>query len=358
MDFFDLIKELRKGAPDIGKAQKAMKILGWISVGAALWNFAFAFFLPFEKIPFQLPPHYPLAALVSLLFIGALFFLAAGGIREMEPWGKKTGQIAILLLLVAFLGLVFFAFPIQAFPANDGIFPRFLVIFSVVFVLQLAMPAYYGVRYLGRLPTKAESLNDPFYQESLSRNIENSEKFEKATEPEKYKEALLPLGIFGTFVLFLGIPLAIMFFITTRQGDSFLSFFIMPFFFIFLFCGPAIYNYVPSSFQKSRTVDAYFVGGSSIFLFSGSWPFFKLLVYKDGVEIRVMFHRFFIPYDKMEDIPDKIGFFNRGVLIKSNLPGVPSGIRFSSFGMKKIVETLNKARNSFLQETDKEKPAS
>ena len=356
MDFFDLIKELRKGIPDIGKAQKAMKILGWISIGVALWNFAFAFFFRFKEIPFQLPPHYPFVALVSLLFIGALFFHAARGIREMEPWGKKTGQIAILLLLVAFFGLVFFAFPLQAFPADDGIFSLFFVIFSVIFILQFGLSAYYGVRYLGRLPAKAESINDPYLQESLSRSIEDSSRLEKPIDQEKYKEALLPFGIFGTFAVFLGVPLAIMFFITTRHDDSFLPFSVFPFVFLFVFFVPAIYNCLPSSFQKSRTVDDYFVGGGSIFLFSGSWPFFKLLVYKDGVEIRVMFHRFFIPYDKMEDLPGKIGFFNRGVLIKSNLPGVPSGIRFSGFGMKKIVETLNKARNSFLQRTDNEKP--
>ncbi len=46
--------------------------------------------------------------------------------------------------------------------------------------------------------------------------------------------------------------------------------------------------------------------------------------------------------DKMEDISDKVGFFNRGMLIKSDLPDVPSGIRFIGFGMKRIMEEVNK----------------
>jgi hypothetical protein len=63
-----------------------------------------------------------------------------------------------------------------------------------------------------------------------------------------------------------------------------------------------------------------------------------------------MFHRFLIPYDKMEDFPEKIGFFSRGILIKSNLPEVPSGIRFQGFGMKKIVKVVKESRKKWTNE--------
>jgi hypothetical protein len=65
-----------------------------------------------------------------------------------------------------------------------------------------------------------------------------------------------------------------------------------------------------------------------------------------------MFHRFFIPYDKLEEIPDKVGFFNRGILIKSDLPDVPSSIRFSGFGMNKIIETINETRRKYVTGTN------
>ena len=117
--------------------------------------------------------------------------------------------------------------------------------------------------------------------------------------------------------------------------------------FLFIFLSPVAYNFLPSSFQKQRNPIESFTGGGSIFLFSGTWPFFKLIVYKDGLEIRVMFHRFFIPYDKMEDFPEKIGFFSRGILIKSNLPSVPSGIRFQGFGMKRVLEIVTQNRTIF-----------
>jgi hypothetical protein len=120
--------------------------------------------------------------------------------------------------------------------------------------------------------------------------------------------------------------------------------------FLVLFVGPALYNRKPSSFEQARTVLASYTGGGSLMLFNGSWPFFRLLVYDDGVEVRVMFHRFFIPYDKMEDLPDKIRFFSLGgILFKSDLPGVPSRIRFHGRNSKKILEFVNERRRRFLQ---------
>ena len=47
-------------------------------------------------------------------------------------------------------------------------------------------------------------------------------------------------------------------------------------------------------------------------------------------------------------IPDKIGFFSSGILIRSDLPDVPSSIRFSGFGMKKIMQVVSGARKAYL----------
>jgi hypothetical protein len=129
-------------------------------------------------------------------------------------------------------------------------------------------------------------------------------------------------------------------------GPEKLAFGFMPVF-LFIFLGPVAYNFVPSPFQRERSLIASHTSGGSIFLFSGTWPFFRLMIYADGIEVRVMFHRFFIPYDKMDDLPEKLGFFSRGLLIKSNLPGVPSGIRFYSFRMKKLLALVNEQRDKF-----------
>jgi hypothetical protein len=115
--------------------------------------------------------------------------------------------------------------------------------------------------------------------------------------------------------------------------------------FLFIFLTPVFYNFIPSPFERERDRIASYTGGGSMFLFNATWPFFRLLIYGDGVELRVMLHRFFIPYDKLEDLPRKTGFFSRGILIKSDLPGVPSNIRFFGFGMKKILNAINQNRN-------------
>jgi hypothetical protein len=94
---------------------------------------------------------------------------------------------------------------------------------------------------------------------------------------------------------------------------------------------------------------ASFTGGGSIFLFSGTWPFFSVIIYAVGLEVRVMFPRYFIPYEKMDDLPEKIGFFSRGLLIRSNLSGVPSGIRYQGFGMRKVLAVIKRHKEEAQQ---------
>jgi hypothetical protein len=245
---------------------------------------------------------------------------------------------------------MFFVFPREAVPLRDSKVSIIFAIFFALFVGQFALLAYFGVRYLGRLPVK-----DNIYtgDESKYQDISIADEKigrESSLGQTKYKDALLPFGILGTFAFLIGVPLLLIFILERYFGHGVFPYLFM-LTFVLIFVGPIVYNYIPSRFQRERSVVASYTGGGSILLFHGSWPFFKLIVYEDGVEVRVEFHRFFIPYDKMGDLPNKIGFFSRGVLIKSDLPGVPSGIRFSGFGMKKILKVLNEMRNRCLAKT-------
>ena len=353
MDFFDFIKELRKGEPSIDKAEKAMKVLGWICIAGAIWNFAIYYLAPFDESPFKLPPSFPYIALISFLFLGGLFLYSAKAIKKLNPAGKNVGQLAIVLLLALFVGFMFFMFPIDAFPTGESPFSIIIMIFFAIFFAQFGVPAYYGVRYLGRLPVQERNYEDnKFKPESVVKVIGNETSHENSISQPKYKDALFPFGIFGTFALLIAIPL-ISFFAVERFSDpNQIAFMFMPTF-LFIFFAPVVYNFLPSSFQEQRNLIASFTGGGSIFLFNGTWPFFRLIVYNGGLEIRVMFHRFFIPYDKMEDIPEKVGFFSRGILIRSNLPDVPSGIRYQGFGMKKTVKIVTQNRTTFLNRKEK-----
>jgi hypothetical protein len=119
-------------------------------------------------------------------------------------------------------------------------------------------------------------------------------------------------------------------------------------FFLLIFIGPFLYNRTTSPFEERRSAVASFTGGGSILLLNGSWLFFRLLIYADGVEIRVPFHRHFIPYDKMDNLPAKIGFFSSGVLFRSDLPEVPSSIRFYGFRSKDVLKAVQEQRHRFL----------
>ena len=347
MDFFDILKELRKGNPDIQKAGKAMKVLGWICLFGAIWNFAIYYLAPFDESPFNLPPRFPYLALISLLFLGGLFLYSSQAIKEMNPVGKMVGQVAIILLVALIVGVMFFMFSTDAIPIGEGPFSIIFMIFIAIFIAQFGVPAFYGVRYLGRLPTQESKFEySRFKQESVVKKMDETKIHDDLSSQTKYKESLFPFGILGAFALLIAIPL-ISFFTIEKFGDPKQTAFMFMPTFLFIFLAPVAYNFLPSSFQKQRNPIESFTGGGSIFLFSGTWPFFRLIVYKDGLEIRVMFHRFFIPYDKMEDFPEKIGFFSRGILIKSNLPSVPSGIRFQGFGMKRVLEIVTQNRTIF-----------
>ena len=325
-----------------------MKILGWICILGAIWNFVIYYIGSFKKSHFNLPPSYPYLALIGLSLLGALFFRSARGIKERASWGKRSGQWAVVLLLGILIGFMFLVFPMEANPFGSGMVPIIFVIFLGVFVAQFMLPVYFGVRYLGRLPVKDDIYTeDGSKYENISKVLDEEIGRESSGPQIKYKDALLPFGLFGTCALVIGIPLLVIFILEKHFGPAAATQVFFPTF-ILIFFGPVVYNYFPSRFQRERSIVASYTGGGSILLFHGSWPFFRLMVYEDGVEVRAMFHRFFIPYDKMGDIPDKVGFFSRGVLIKSELPGVPSGIRFNGFGMKKLLRMLNEMKTKYL----------
>jgi len=351
MSFFDLIKELRKGEPDIKKATKAMKILGWICVFGAIWNFAIYYIGPFEENPFNLPENYPYLALSIFLSLGATFFLSARGIRDGTSWGKKLGQLAVVWLVAVFIGAMFFILPEDAIPSESKSVSIIFTIFMVIVAAQFFVPAYFGVRYLGRLPIKGYIYPDRrFESDNISSATADKISMGSQTTHDKYKDALLPFGVIGTFALLIAVPMMTIFIVEKFVRPESLAILFAPTF-LFVFLTPIFYNFIPSPFERERDVISAHTGGGSIFLFSGTWPFFRFLMYSDGVEVRVMLHRFFIPYDKLEDLPKKIGFFSRGILIKSDLPGVPSNIRFFGLGMKKILNILNEKRNQYTTST-------
>ena len=351
MGFFDLIRELRTNHADPQKAARMMTYFGWGCLAGGLWNFLAPQIDSFKHSKLPISPSYPYLALTGLSLAGGLFLFAARGIQELEPWGKRVGQAAVFLLLAQII-----LFPLVIMPEflahkpDSLAFDIFFTIMMLIVLGQFVLPGYYGIKYLNRLPVNDDQIDAARYrQEQVAREInQRMEARIATTDTTKFHDSPFPFGLSITFPLMIGSFMVLMILSEKFFGkDSFLV--ISPGLFLFLFIGPSVFNYLSSPFQAERTLITSFTGGGSIYLFHGSVPFFRLLVYNNALEVRVMFHRYLIPYDKMEAPPDKIGFFTSGLLIKSDLPGVPSSIRFAGFGMKKILQTVTQARDGFLK---------
>lgn len=352
MGFFDLVRELRTGEPNCAKAARAIRFLGWACLVGGVWNFILPQIAPFKESGFSFPSRYPYYALLVLGVIGALFLISARGIAEFESWGKKGAQAGIVLLLLISAIFFFGVMPqYLPFPSSEDGMPIVFQVFMVIALGQFAVPAYFGFTYLGRLPSTDSESGTRFRSHSSATSLPLqtlSERTARHSSENSYKSSPSPLGIMGTFPLLIAVPLLGMLAINKYAGPQYDAI-LFPGVFAVLFLGPTIFNYLPSPFERRRTILKAYTGGGSIYLFHGSWPFFRLILYRDALEVRVMFHRFLIPFDKMGEIPNKVSFFTTGLLIQSDLPGVPSSIRFSGFGMKSILEAVQMTRKEFLR---------
>jgi len=133
----------------------------------------------------------------------------------------------------------------------------------------------------------------------------------------KYSDSLFPWGIGASFVI---VMLALMFGGTLvgvllgpylekndfKQGGGIILLVII----LMIVVGPMIYNRRVSRFEKENNplekIDHFGIiqGLRGVFI--------RLLLYEDGFEIRAFYHRYYIPFDKIEGISiERILFCNR-----------------------------------------------
>ena len=159
-----------------------------------------------------------------------------------------------------------------------------------------------------------------------------------------HNDAPLPGGLFVGFVLFL-MPVVPFVWLSANLGQHlFPLVWFVPWFF-----APVLYNGVPSRFEAQHThVDAY-TCGVLIGVFSATLPFARLLVYEEGVELRVMFQRYFLPYPQLDAFETKVRFLSSFQLtLRSDLPGVPRKIRVSALRSAALLEQVNALRAAAL----------
>ena len=203
--------------------------------------------------------------------------------------------------------------------------------------LQFFVPAWFAFGYLQRLKRRLENetIVGGGMPPSPAPGVENDQ--------DRYCHALLPFGVHLTFFAVLGGGMLAAFLVSHFVEGIEMHGLFLPVFLV-IFVGPILFNYIPSPFQKQRKVLAQVTGGGSIYMLNGTWPFFRLLIYADGIEIRFFLHAWFIPYTRLESISLNRLFLSRALLICSDLPRVPSRIRFFSFRKEALLARIEACR--------------
>jgi hypothetical protein len=146
---------------------------------------------------------------------------------------------------------------------------------------------------------------------------------------------LMPYGVLGNFILMmLGLTIIMAILIIPILILELIDvIYVFPCIMLPGFCiaffWPLSFNNKPSIFEQNRSVINSKISGGVISFFKGSSPIFKTLLYSDGIEIRVMFNRFFIPYSQLIELRKNKGIFAKGVTLKSKIDGVPATIQLN-----------------------------
>ncbi|MGD8366115.1 MAG: hypothetical protein PVG78_00620 [Desulfobacterales bacterium] len=144
----------------------------------------------------------------------------------------------------------------------------------------------------------------------------------------QYPDSLFPFGIGASFVatllvLLLGGALAGLVFEPFlarkgfEQGGGILLLVIV----LVILVGPIFYNRRMSRFERGRTplVVIDYLG-----IIQGlRGAFIRLLLYDEGLEIRAFYHRYYIPFDKIDAVSIERIRIGKRLAIKTPIPGAP-----------------------------------
>lgn len=334
-DFLEVVRRIRTESPDWSSASRYARGFGWISLGVGAWNLVCQFLYAAMPMPEQFRNmfrHPALLSAVALIALAGVVALGASiGLRNRDPMGPLLGKASLSIFGAGIVSFLAFFWLVDEILPGGG----FGIAFRVAMILvgcQFLVPVWFAFGYLDRLePGQEPSFPDDSVQ--------------SADCPDGiFREGLTPLGpglMMMVSSLCAVLPGLALFFSRAPTERSLLVFFLaIP----VAFFGAWGWNEIPSSFQKTREVLASYRTGISLALFNASVPFCKLLVYRDGLEVRIEFNRFFVPFDRMEHVPRIEGFlWMKKIVIRCDLPGVPRKIDIQPFSKNDVLESIQSA---------------
>lgn len=146
---------------------------------------------------------------------------------------------------------------------------------------------------------------------------------------KRYSDSLFPIGIGASFLLTLVIVLAagtIVGLIIENKYGNMQRFGIVPMIIVLLIFlgGPIVYNKKKSRFEKGKQVLEKLDRIGMIQGLRGA--FFRILVYEQGMEIRAFYHRYYIPFEKIDCISVQKGKVYAKLNILTDIEGAPNYI--------------------------------
>lgn len=334
-DFLEFVRRIRSESSDWDKAYRYARGFGWICLGVGAWNLLCQFLYTAMPMPEQVRNmfrHPALLSSVALVALAGVVALGASrGLRNREPLGVQLAKLGLAIFaggIVSFLAFFWLVDTILPVGGIGGFFRVFMVLVGGQFLI----PVWFAFGYLDRLDLGPErTLPDD--------SVQDAERMAGI-----FREGLTELGpgamMMGSLLVAV-LPGVVLFLFEAAPERLPFVFFLALF---VAFAGAWGWNEIPSSFQKTREVLASYRTGISLPFFNASAPFCKLLVYRDGLEVRIEFNRFFVPFDRMEHVPRLEGFlWVKKIAIRCDLPGVPRKIEIQPFFNDDVLESIRSA---------------
>jgi hypothetical protein len=333
-DLFPIIRRLRTEVPRPEAASRVARRLGSFSLILAASILMMAWFEPFG------PGTFPVETLARRL---ALALIVAGGVASLQAarrvcWdpisGVKWFKFAIWMWIGCLGAFVKGLWDVRGFDSSSPGDWK-----ALIYVMVLVGPFFVLARvafgYLHRL--REASLSVAGADESVSPQAIDLQ------ADGSYREGVFPWGPHATVLMLIGLGIVSAGWVSrtwgvqTTVGFGFLG--------LIVVCAILLaWNKARSSFERTRKVVGWHHLGVEIWFAFLPEFLCRLLIYQDGVELRFLLCRYFLPYDKLLGPLGVEGDISDTLTFRTHLPDVPETIRIQLANMEYILREIERAR--------------
>jgi len=334
-DFLKLIQRLRAETPSAKTASESVFWFGVYWLHAAVWASLFLVFLADRFLPAKFDTSEARAAIGFSVLAGVLALLGSWRLKRGEASGVALAQGGVLAFSLAALLCLVGLWQGKVIRIHGGFDVAYSLICLVVFA-QFLVPDWLAFRYLSRLQLPPDGLG-PAQGEGMTETVQPVEQARFHQRSFSIAPQAMTLAVYSM------ICLAGLVFALHLQWNRYAWFVLSPLL-LLLFLGSVVWSGLKSPFEESRKALSKCEPGVCLTLFHPRPSSGKLLIYRDGAEVRVGFDRYFLPYDRMAAPPALEGPKSHDLVLRPRLPGVPETFWIRSKEAAEILAEIENAR--------------